>query len=189
MTQSTYPKSIPSGSGATVLRVPGAGDADAIHEFALALPENDLLYMRRDISKRPVVDAWLESIADGESLALLAESDGTLIGMSGLMMDRKSWSPHVGEIRVQIGADARGKGLGRVMIQETFAQAVEQGIEKIIAQMTLDQSAARAVFEEMGFQQEALLRDHVRDRNGEDHDIVIMSCDVAGAASRMSAYR
>ncbi len=189
MTQSTFPKTIPSGSGDTVLRVPGASDADAIHEFALALPENDLLYMRRDISKRPVVDAWLESIADGESLALLAENEGALIGMSGLMLDRKSWSPHVGEIRVQIGADARGKGLGRVMIQETFAQAVEQGIEKIIAQMTLDQSAARAVFEEMGFQQEALLRDHVRDRNGEDHDIVIMSCDVAGAASRMSAYR
>lgn len=189
MTKSIYPKTIPTGSSETLLRVPGAGDADAIHKFALALPDHDLLYMRRDISQRPVVDAWLESIADGESLALLAESDGALLGMSGLMLDRKSWSPHVGEIRVLIGAGARSKGLGRTMIQETFAQALDQDVEKIIAQMTLDQSAARAVFQEMGFQQEALLRDHVRDRNGEDHDIVIMSCDVAGAASRMAAYR
>ncbi|MCR9196370.1 MAG: GNAT family N-acetyltransferase, partial [Hyphomonas sp.] len=96
---------------------------------------------------------------------------------------------HVGEIRVLISAVARGNGLGRIMIQETFARAVAQGVEKIIAQMTLDQSAARAVFQELGFQQEALLRDHVRDRNGEDHDIVIMSCDVAGAAARMAASR
>ena len=189
MTSSIFPKTVPTGSGDTLLRVPGASDADAIHKFALDLPDHDLLYMRRDISKRPVVDAWLESVAEGESLALIAENDGALMGMSGLMLDRKSWSPHVGEIRVQIGADARGKGLGRVMIQETFAQAVGQGIEKIIAQMTLDQSAARAVFEEMGFQQEALLRDHVRDRHGEDHDIVIMSCDVASAASRLAASR
>ena len=189
MTKSAFPKTVSIGAGEFILRVPDVSDADAIHAFALGLPNHDLLYMRRDISKRPVVDAWLESVAKSESLALLAESEGGLIGMSGLMLDRKSWSPHVGEIRVLIGAGARGNGLGRIMIQETFAQAVAQGIEKIIAQMTLDQSAARAVFQELGFQQEALLRDHVRDRNGEDHDIVIMSCDVAGAAARMAASR
>jgi len=189
MTNSDFPKTVPAASGEFTLRVPDAGDADAIHSFAVSLPDHDLLYMRRDISKRPVVDAWLESVADGESLALVVEADGVLIGMSGLMLDRKSWSPHVGEIRVLIGSDARGKGVGRVMVQETFAQALGQGVEKIIAQMTLDQSAARAVFQEMGFQQEALLRDHVRDRNGEDHDIVIMSCDVESTASRMTRYR
>ena len=189
MTQSDYPKTISLGSEQISLRLPKASDADAVHSFACALPDHDLLYLRRDISKRPVVDAWFESIEAGDSLSILAEQGGTLIGMTGMMLDRRSWSPHVGEIRVLLGPQARGKGLGRVMIQECFVQAVSVGVEKIIAQMTLDQSAARAVFEEMGFQQEALLKDHVRDRNGEDHDIIIMSCNVESAAARLAAHR
>lgn len=172
-----------------VLRLPEPSDAGPIHEFALSLPDHDLLYLRRDISKRPVVDAWFDGIKSGESFALLAESEGRIVGTSGVMLDRKSWSPHVGEIRVLIAPEARGKGLGRVMIQESFFQALEQNVEKIIAQMTLDQAGARAVFEELGFEQEALLKEHVRDRNGEDHDIVIMSCDVARATSLLSAFR
>ncbi|MEL7108265.1 MAG: GNAT family N-acetyltransferase [Pseudomonadota bacterium] len=189
MTDTAFPKTVAIKNGEVVLRLPESDDAARILAFAQALPLHDLLYLRRDISKAPVVDAWLSSISAGESLALLAEHEGQLVGTSALMLDRKSWSPHVGEIRVLIAEAARGKGLGRVMVQEAFARAVSNGIEKIIAQMTLDQTGARAVFEELGFQQEALLKDHVRDRNGEDHDIIIMSCDVATATARLGVFR
>jgi hypothetical protein len=54
--------------------------------------------------------------------------------------------------------------------------------------MTADQTSAIAVFEEMGFQAEALLRDHVRDQSGEKHDIVILSHDVERFQSQMQAY-
>jgi len=171
------------------LRSPEFEDVKRVVAFARALPPNDLLYLRRDISQPPVADAWLTATKDGDSLSLLAEQDGEIVGMSALILDRKSWSPHVGEIRVLIAENARGRGLGRLMVQETFAQAVSSGIEKIIAQMTLDQTAARAVFQELGFEQEALLKEHVRDRRGEDHDIVIMSCNVASAVARMSMHR
>ncbi|MEL7547194.1 MAG: GNAT family protein [Pseudomonadota bacterium] len=189
MTQTDYPKTAPIGDVSFLLRPPVASDAGAIHEFANGLPTHDLLYLRRDISQRPVVDAWIESIAEGESLSLLAEREGEMVGMSALMLDRKSWSPHVGEIRVLIGESARGQGLGRLMIQETFLQALDQKIDKLVAQMTLDQKGARLVFQEMGFEQEALLKDHVRDRNGDDHDILIMSCDVKGASARIQSSR
>ena len=54
--------------------------------------------------------------------------------------------------------------------------------------MTADQQAAIAVFEEMGFKPEALLRDHVRDREGVKHDIVILSHDVADFQTKMEQY-
>ena len=99
-----------------------------------------------------------------------------------------SWSPHVAEMRVMVSAAMRGKGLGRLLTQEGFAVAVGLGIEKIIAQMTVDQKGAIAVFEGMGFRPEALLRDHVKDREGRTHDLLILSHDVARFQSQMDAY-
>ena len=44
------------------------------------------------------------------------------------------------------------------------------------------------MFESMGFRGEALLRDHVKDRDGIKHDLVILSHDVARFQSQMEAY-
>jgi RimJ/RimL family protein N-acetyltransferase len=82
----------------------------------------------------------------------------------------------------------RGKGLGRLLTQEAFALALELGIEKMVAQMTVDQKGAIAVFEGMGFRPEALLRDHVKDREGKKHDLLVLSHDVARFQSQMDAY-
>src|SRR6266571_764496 len=98
------------------------------------------------------------------------------------------WSAHVGEIRVVVAADMRGEGIGRLLIQETFRIAVRLRLEKLTAQMTVDQRGAIAVFESMGFRGEALLRDHVKDRAGIKHDLVILSHDVARFQSQMEAY-
>jgi len=54
--------------------------------------------------------------------------------------------------------------------------------------MTVDQRGAIAVFEGMGFRAEAFLHDHVKDREGRKHDVVILSHDVAGFQSRLAAY-
>ena len=82
----------------------------------------------------------------------------------------------------------RGKGLGRLLIQEALAHALSTGIEKIVAQATLDQKGAIASLEEVGFKAEALLKDHVKDRNGEKHDLVVFSHDVAGFQAELERY-
>ena len=75
-----------------------------------------------------------------------------------------------------------------LLTQEAFALALELGIEKMVAQMTVDQKGAIAVFEGMGFRPEALLRDHVKDREGKKHDLLVLSHDVARFESQMDAY-
>jgi hypothetical protein len=79
----------------------------------------------------------------------------------------------------------RGVGLGRVLIQECFAQALELGLAKLCVQMTVDQRAAIAGFEGIGFHAE---RNHVRDRDGKLHDLAVLSHDVGEVQSRMAAY-
>jgi RimJ/RimL family protein N-acetyltransferase len=99
-----------------------------------------------------------------------------------------SWSPHVAELRVLVSEAMRGKGLGRLLTQEAFAIALGLGIEKIVAQMTVDQKGAIAVFEGMGFRPEALLRDQVKDRDGRKHDLLILAHEVAKFQAQMDAY-
>ena len=43
-------------------------------------------------------------------------------------------------------------------------------------------------FRNLGFRPEALLLDHVKDRDGKKRDLLVMSLDVAGVAAQMHAY-
>jgi hypothetical protein len=54
--------------------------------------------------------------------------------------------------------------------------------------MTVDQTGAIALFEALGFRAEALLRDHVRDRSGRKHDIVVLGHNVAQVRAQLEAY-
>jgi predicted GNAT superfamily acetyltransferase len=55
-----------------------------------------------------------------------------------------------------VSLDVRGQGVGRALSQETFALALGAGLEKLSVQMTVDQQAAIALFESLGFKAEAL---------------------------------
>ena len=82
----------------------------------------------------------------------------------------------------------KGKGVGGALSQETFALALGAGLEKLSVQMTVDQQAAIALFESLGFKAEALLRDHVRDVEGKTHDIVVLGHNNAQVQAQMEAY-
>jgi hypothetical protein len=62
------------------------------------------------------------------------------------------------------------------------------GLEKLVVQMTVDQVSAIALFEGMGFRGEALLREHVRDLDGNTHDIVVLGHNVAQVHAQLEAY-
>ena len=134
-----------------------AGDRAALVEFVAACRSHDLLFVPRDLGHPKVVDAWMRSLESGELTSLVARARRAMVGCTAIVTDELSWSRHVGELRVLVAPGWRGTGLGRVLIQECFAQALELGLKKLVAQMTTDQRAAIAVFEELGFRAEALL--------------------------------
>jgi L-amino acid N-acyltransferase YncA len=169
------------------LRAFAPGDAAAMLAFARSLPEHDLLFLSRDITHPKVVAAWLAQVADGQIHSVVAVEGDAIIGCTAVVRDELGWSPHVGEMRVLLAVAARGSGLGRVLAQAAFGTAISLGLEKLTAQMTIDQAGAIGLFEELGFRGEALLKDHVRGRDGRTYDIAVLSCDVARAASQRAA--
>jgi L-amino acid N-acyltransferase YncA len=163
-------------------------DREQFLQFTQSLPEHDLLFLRIDITDPDVVDTWLDNVDLERIITVIAERDGAIVGYGSLHMANARWSEHVGELRVLLDESMRGKGLGRALTDTIFAQALERGIEKMVAQMTIDQKGAIATFEQLGFKAEALLRDHVKDRNGEKHDLLVYSHDVRAFQSQMDAY-
>jgi RimJ/RimL family protein N-acetyltransferase len=184
----TYPRTVTCDAGAIVFRHMTPADEAAVLEFARSLPVHDLLFLPRNISEPKVLAAWLKEIERGGIVSLLALKDGKVVGCGTLVRDAHSWSPHVGEIRNVISTEVRGLGVGRALSQETFALALESGLEKLVVQMTVDQVSAIAVFEGLGFRGEALLREHVRDRDGNKHDIVVLGHNVAQVRAQLEAY-
>ena len=117
----------------------------------------------------------------------MLDQDDSIAGYATVDGSDLPWSQHVAELRVLVGPTLRGRGIGRLLTEEAFRIALGMGVDKIIGQMTVDQYEAIAVFRSLGFQPEALLRDHVKDREGEKHDLVILSHDVAAAQRTMAA--
>lgn len=169
-------------------RLMSADDGPRILRFARALPPHDLLFLLRDISQEKNVERWLEDVLDGANCTVLALEGDAVVGYGSLIRSQQDWSLHVAEIRVLTAATARGLGLGQLLTREAFQIALELGVEKISARMTLDQAGARHVFEGMGFRPEAVLHDEVKDKSGKKHDLLVMANDVQAFLARMEQH-
>ena len=183
-----YPRAVKLNGNTVQLTAMSGDDARALATFVKTLPAHDLTFVRRDITHPKVIAAWMRAVEEGGIVSLAAREGEALVGCTAIIVDALSWSRHVGELRVLVAPEWRGRGLGRVLIQECFALALGLGLSKLTVQMTVDQAAAIAVFEEIGFRAEAVLRDHVKDRDGQYHDLALLSHDVAAVQSRLEVY-
>jgi L-amino acid N-acyltransferase YncA len=162
-----------------------SADRDPILAFANALPQEDLLFLRVDLTQPEVVDDWIANLEVGTSTSLVVYDNDGLIGYATVHRNPAPWTRRVGELRVNVNQAYRTRGLGKNLISEIFDVARGMGVRKLMANMTTDQHGAQAAFRRLGFMPEALLSDHVEDRNGRSRDLVIMSYDIDGHSDRV----
>ncbi len=155
------------------LRLMGAGDVAAVLAFANTLAPDDLMFLRVNITEQPVVERWVESIGAGRTVTVLARQDERVVGEGTLLHNAAAWTRHLGEIRIQISPGARRRGLARLLAGEIDAIARHLGLQLLTARMTLDQSAAQAVFRQLGFQREAVLWDYSITPDGRTRDVLV----------------
>ena len=183
-----YPTEVTLKDGGRVVLKPAVeGDAEAILEFARGLLEQDLLFLRVDITEPAVVANWLANVSAGETVSLLAWDEQQVVGYATLDRNSARWTRRVGEIRVNVGPQCRGQGLGRHLTGKIFDVAQGLGLKKLVAHMTTDQAGAQAAFTRLGFRIEALLTDYLEDREGQIHDLNIMSYDIDGLNAQVDA--
>jgi len=67
---------------------------------------------------------------------------------------------------------------GEVVGSQAVLDAVEMGLKKLVVEVIADQAPLIAMFRGLGFEPEALLTDHVRDRSGQTRDLIVLANSV-----------
>lgn len=176
----SYPWNITLDGRQVTLRLMKRGDVENAITFARELPPEDLMFLTVDITDPVEMEEYMRACDKGMAVTVLAEADGKFIGYGSLACSQPHWTRHLGEIRLLINRQWRGKGLGRTLANEIMQIAEDKGLRKIIARMAVDQKGAIQVFEHLEFHPEALLTDFVIDRNGRTHDVMVMTHDITG---------
>src|SRR5208337_198385 len=116
-----------------VLRPLAAEDRERMITFAKALPEDDLLFLERDITQAGEVDAWIKDTLEERVVTLVAWEDDFVVGYATVDRGNARWLCHVAELRVAVAQSARGLGIGRLLLELAFEKVLDMGVTKVIA--------------------------------------------------------
>jgi len=145
-------------------------DVERVAAFFDRIPEGDRTFFKEPVAGAATVQRWL---ADG-SIRLLA-LDGEDVAGYAAVIPGVGWSAHVGELRLVVDPARRRQGLGHALAKAALAAALESGLAKVVVEAIATQDPTIALFAGLGFQPEALLVDHVRDADGELHDLMVLA--------------
>lgn len=147
-----------------------AADVPAVQALVERIPEGDRTFFKEDVGDPDHVASW----AREPGRRMLAVDSDAVLGYVAVV-PLTGWSSHVGEVRLVVDPAARGKGLGRELARRGLTEALDLGLSKISVEVVSTQVPAIGMFEAIGFQPEAVLRGHVRDGEGAEHDLIVLS--------------
>jgi GNAT superfamily N-acetyltransferase len=184
-----YPKEFVLKNGGKIrLRPLTKEDAKALLKFFSGLPEEDRLFLKRNVSDKKLIYSWVKNIDYGKVLPIVVMADGEIIGEETLHMKKHGWSKGVGEIRLVIEPGHRRQGLGYRLVCEMISLAIKLGLDKIIVQSAADQEYETRLSEMLGFTVEALLCNLLTDLKGKKRDLIIMVHDIDNIWRKTQCY-
>jgi ribosomal protein S18 acetylase RimI-like enzyme len=146
--------------------------SEAMTRFATSLSREDRNFLKEDASDPVVLDRWAQPSDIDRFVAI---KDANVVGYVGIH-PLEGWSSHVSEVRVLVAPEARGQGIGQRLVRTAVAVAVADGKEKLVIEVVSDQEQTIGMLQANGFVPEALLANHVRDRQGQLRDLMVLSC-------------
>jgi RimJ/RimL family protein N-acetyltransferase len=118
---------------------------------------------------------FLESYCGpANSVLLVADDAGRLVGLLGLLGRSLPQDAHVGSVGISVHRDYRGRGLGTRLMRTLFEWASSNGIRRIEIEAFANNPEAIRLYESLGFVREGVRRGAVV-VDGEDVDVVCMA--------------
>ncbi len=93
-------------------------------------------------------DIWQVYVVQGH-VFVVAEENGRLVGTGGLLVQATEGQL----VRVSVAQDRRGRGIGRLLVENLVAAAQSQGLARVWMETNDDWHAAQALYRACGFQE------------------------------------
>lgn len=159
-----------------VLRQPTLDDLARSMEFYRSLSPEDRRYLRVDVTSREVIERRIKQAIEGDHVRLMALVDDRMVALGILELAHDLWTRDAGEIRVLVARDYRRRGLASLLITDLFIIAQKMNLKRVLVRMAAPQTAIRSVCERLGFHLNAVLPHYIKDADGNDQDLIVMSC-------------
>src|SRR5215471_17640356 len=174
-----YPKDITLKDGSQCrLRPLRKDDEKGFHQFFLAVPAAERMFIKHRVTEAEVIRNWCQTIDLGRNFPLLALMDRKIVGAATLHQQLGGWKRHIGRVSVLVLPQYRGRGLARALVTEIVGLARALGLEKVEAEFIGGQDAAIKMFALMGFSNLVRLESYVKDMQAISHDYVLMGLDL-----------
>ncbi len=162
-------------------------DAALLQAFLRALPDEDRMYLRNDVTKDSWIDNYLWQLSKDHIVPVIAVQEGKVVGTSTLYRRALGWSAHVGEIRVAVGHTHQSQGLAKKLVRPLVRAGMSLGLDQLVAHIVDNQVSARRLLEGLGFRQDAVLTGRVKDARGVRRDLVVMCNEISHVWDAMEA--
>jgi GNAT superfamily N-acetyltransferase len=174
-----YPKELALKCGfKCVVRPLDAADEKALNDFFLALPGQELMFIKHRVTDPKVIREWCQNLDLGRNLPFLATSDDKVIGIATLHQQLGGWRRHIGRVSVHVHPQFRGRGLAKTLVNETVETARQCGLDKVEAEFIGKQEGAMKMFALLGFRELVRLDEYVKDMQAIPHDYILMGMDL-----------
>ncbi|HEV8715957.1 MAG TPA: GNAT family N-acetyltransferase [Candidatus Binatia bacterium] len=175
-----YPKEAILKDGTPVtLRPLEREDAERLVAFFQRVPEDDRWYLRHDVSDSATVRQWALGVDYRRVIPIVAVHAGRIIGDVTLHRRRYGSTSHVGKVRIVIDPDYRSKRLGTWMLLDIIQLATGLGLEKLVAEVASNETAALKAIRRLDFVREAVIPELHKDQAGNECDLVILVKNLA----------
>jgi GNAT superfamily N-acetyltransferase len=174
-----FPKGIALKDGfPCMLRPLRREDEKHFHQFFLAVPEPERMFIKHRVTEPEVIGDWCRNIDLGRNFPLLAINDGKIIGVATLHQQLGGWKRHIGRVSVLVHPQYRGRGLAKTLVGEIVDIASHLGLERVEAEFIGGQETAIKMFAMLGFSNLLRLEDYVKDMQAISHDYVLMGLNL-----------
>jgi GNAT superfamily N-acetyltransferase len=174
-----YPRQLTLKDSSTAkLRPLREEDELGFHEFFLAVPEAERMFIKHRVTDPQVIREWCQNIDLGRHLPVLAFMDGKIVGSATLHQQLGGWKRHIGRVSVLVLPNYRGRGLARALVTEIVELARSLGLERVEAEFIGEQEAAIKMFALLGFSNLVRLEDYVKDMQAVSHDYILMGLNL-----------
>lgn len=99
----------------------------------------------------PTTDALFELFQEDDAFYFVAENGGSILGGSGIYPTKGLPEGCIELVKIYLDANTRGKGVGKLLMQNCIDKAKEFGFTSIYLETMPELSNAIGLYEKMGF--------------------------------------